>query len=237
LPSATARFREFPVVDHDLKVRPKLKLSFLGVLSGAVLFCATDLALAQSSKAPAPHPSYQHGMSDMRDGGHGHGAQHGSMQGSSEAMRGSAAPVEPGQSAFAAIAEIVELLRGDPETDWSRVDIAALRRHLVDMNNVTMRASVRVAKIQGGARFEVSSGDADVKGSIRRMVLAHAATMSGYEGMTMRGEQIDSGAALSVTGPNATMIRSLGFFGIATIGMHHQAHHLAIARGTNPHAH
>ncbi|MEK9644861.1 MAG: hypothetical protein VW547_04900 [Alphaproteobacteria bacterium] len=152
-------------------------------------------------------------------------------------MRVSAAHVELGQSAFAAIAEIVELLRRDPDTDWGRVDIEALRRHLIDMNDVTIKASVRTAEIPGGARFEVSSGDPRVKGSIRRMVLAHAATISGFEGMTMRGEPIDGGAALTVTVPNAAMIRGLGFIGMVTLGMHHQAHHLAIARGTNPHNH
>src|SRR5438046_3161300 len=43
------------------------------------------------------------------------------------------APREPGQSAFAAIQEIVALLEADPGTDWTKVDIEALRRHLVDM--------------------------------------------------------------------------------------------------------
>ena len=39
-------------------------------------------------------------------------------------------PQETGQSAFAALAEIVAILQADPETDWERVDIAGLRRHL-----------------------------------------------------------------------------------------------------------
>ncbi len=36
-------------------------------------------------------------------------------------------PKEAGQSAFAAIHEIVVMLEGDPKTDWSKVDIDALR--------------------------------------------------------------------------------------------------------------
>lgn len=40
-------------------------------------------------------------------------------------------PQETGQSAFAALAEIVTILQADPETDWERVDIDGLRRHLV----------------------------------------------------------------------------------------------------------
>ena len=49
-------------------------------------------------------------------------------------------PQEAGQSAFAAMAEIAALLRADPDTDWANVDIAALRRHLVDMELVTTEA-------------------------------------------------------------------------------------------------
>ncbi len=43
-------------------------------------------------------------------------------------------PKEPGQGAFATIAEIVALLTSDPKTDWSKVDIAGLREHLIDMD-------------------------------------------------------------------------------------------------------
>ena len=54
----------------------------------------------------------------------------------------SGAPSETGQAQFAAIAEIVSLLRDDPNTDWEQVNIKALRDHLVDMDNLTTRASV-----------------------------------------------------------------------------------------------
>ena len=47
-------------------------------------------------------------------------------------------PAKSGQSAFAAIQEIVSILEADPATDWSKVDIDALRQRLVDMNNVTL---------------------------------------------------------------------------------------------------
>jgi hypothetical protein len=146
-----------------------------------------------------------------------------------------AAPREPGQSAFAAIAEIVSILRTDPRTDWSKVDIETLRRHLIDMDNVTLRASVHAAAVRGGTRFEVMSTEPAVAVSIRRMTAAHAATMSGYEGMEMRAEEIPGGAALTVTGGDAAMVRGIGFVGLLTAGMHHQAHHLALARGSDPH--
>ena len=55
------------------------------------------------------------------------------MPGKSEApgRKESSGPIEAGESAFAAIQEIVALLNADPKTDWSKVDIDALRQHLV----------------------------------------------------------------------------------------------------------
>lgn len=48
-------------------------------------------------------------------------------------------PSMPGQEAFGTIQEIVRILESDPATDWSKVNIGALREHLIDMDEVTMR--------------------------------------------------------------------------------------------------
>ena len=176
--------------------------------------------------------------------GHHGSAQHGQhMPGMSQADHGTdgdAIPerlLEGGQSAFAAIQEIVEQLMVDPETDWSRVDIKALRQHLIDMDNVTMRAQIAAQEIDGGARFEATSEDPAVTASIRAMVPAHAETMNGAESWTMQTNEIPGGAVLIVTGNDPIRIRALGLIGVMTVGMHHQAHHLALATGQNPHAH
>jgi len=144
---------------------------------------------------------------------------------------------EGGQSAFAAIQEITAALMADPATDWSTVDIEALRQHLIDMDNVTLRADVAREDIDGGARFTVTSADPLVQASIRAMVMAHVTTMNGVEGWDMRAEEVDGGAEMTVTGTDITRIRGLGFIGLMTVGMHHQAHHLALASGRNPHDH
>ena len=52
-----------------------------------------------------------------------------------------ALPTMPGQEAFGTIQEIVRMLEADPSTDWAKVNIAALREHLIDMNEVTLRAA------------------------------------------------------------------------------------------------
>lgn len=153
------------------------------------------------------------------------------MQDTAPALR------ESGQSAFAAIQEITAALMADPATDWSKVNIEALRQHLIDMDNVTLRADVASEEIHGGARFNVTSTDQMVVASIRAMVQAHVATMDGVEGWDMRAEEVDGGAVMTVTGPDTARIRALGFTGLMTVGMHHQAHHLALASGQNPHDH
>ncbi len=151
------------------------------------------------------------------------------------AQMSGAMPTEPGQGAFAAIAEIVSILQSDPATDWSRVNIEALRQHLIDMDNVTLRAQVTEEDVTGGAIFTVTSPDAAVVGSIRRMTAEHVATMSGSEGLTMQADPVADGSRVTVTGPDARKIRALSFIGILTLGMHHQPHHLAIAKGDMMH--
>lgn len=153
------------------------------------------------------------------------------MQATAPALR------EGGQAAFATVQEITAMLMADPATDWSRVDLEALRQHLIDMDNVTMRADVTRDDIDGGARFTVTSADPIVQGSIRAMVLAHVATMNGVEGWDMRADEVAGGVVMTVTGPDVARIRGLGFIGLMTVGMHHQAHHLALASGQNPHQH
>lgn len=148
---------------------------------------------------------------------------------------GANAPViEPGQGAFAAIAEIVAELQSDPATDWTRVDIEALRQHLIDMDNVTLRSAVEVTEVPGGATFAVSAADPEVVGSIVRMVTAHATTMDDPAGWRYHVTTSDIGAVMAVIG-DAAQIRALGFIGVMTVGMHHQARHWAIAAGAAPH--
>ena len=53
----------------------------------------------------------------------------------------------------------------------------------------------------------------------------------------MQAKEVDRGATMTVTGPDPARIRGLGFIGLMTVGMHHQAHHLALASGQNPHKH
>lgn len=160
-----------------------------------------------------------------------HGAMHATSRGTISAV-----PTQPGQAAFGAIQEIVRMLEADPRTDWSKVNIEALRQHLIDMNNVTLAAEVRSEPVEGGLRFFVT-GAGPVTDSIRRMLSAHAATMDGIGGWHFSVSETDGGAIFTVRVPpqDAEKLRGLGFIGVMSHGMHHQEHHWIIARGEHPH--
>ena len=152
-------------------------------------------------------------------------------------MTGSGMPEETGQATFAAIQEIVAMLDANPATDWAKVDIEVLRQHLIDMNNVTLGAAVGTAEVEGGIRFSVS-GEGSVRESVWRMVMAHAATMTGIDGWKFVAATSDTGATLTVSPPDqASMVklRALGFIGVMTRGMHHKQHHWMLATGMDPH--
>lgn len=105
------------------------------------------------------------------------------------------------------------------------------------MDNVTIGAVVVVTRSGGSTRYSVS-GDEPVERSIKRIVMAHAATMNGVKGWKFVAETSDTGATLTVTPPDqASMIklRALGFIGILTLGIHHQQHHWLLANGMSPH--
>ena len=146
-------------------------------------------------------------------------------------------PSQSGQSAFAAIQEIVGIMEADPATDWSKANVEGLRHHLIDMDNVTLRAQVMSEPTPDGIKFTVS-GEGPVKESVQRMIMAHAATINGFGDWGFTGTETVTGAILTVVAPaaDAQRLAGLGFIGVMTEGMHHQTHHLMIARGDS-HAH
>jgi len=146
-------------------------------------------------------------------------------------------PTLPGQDAFGAIGEIVAMLEADPKTDWSKIDLEALRQHLIDMNDVTLHADVVAKPIDGGLEMAVT-GSGRTLAAIQRMVPAHAVEINGRNDWTTTTAMLDKGVLLRVTASNpkeGSHIRGLGFIGILVSGSHHQAHHLAMAKGEPVH--
>jgi hypothetical protein len=154
-------------------------------------------------------------------GMHGHGAAGG--------------PTMPGQDAFGTIQEIVQILEADPATDWSKVNIAALREHLIDMNEVTLHATASQHIADNSLVVEVT-GEGRTLAAIKRMVPEHVHML---QSMSWNAKTADlaNGVTLTVTAADApalARLKALGFIGIMVQGGHHQQHHLMVAKGQFP---
>ena len=201
----------------------------LAVVLGAALVARTVLA----QNAPAPPPPM-------------HGAQmhksHGAAAGPSHVSAAAGAPGLPGQDAFGAIAEVVRILDADPSTDWSKVDLERLRQHLIDMNEVVLRATVKQTPVPDGLSMEIT-GTGRTEQAILAMVIPHAAELDRMPSFTARTEPIGGGVRLTVTAKAPSddkavaRVRGLGFIGLLTAGAHHAPHHLAMAKGEAVGAH
>ena len=144
-------------------------------LASVAILAATAYAAAQMSDHPGMPPHMNPGSSDQpmtspQGGEQGQmharmmqmikdGTMPGGMRGDMDhyGMMGRQAgvngqPSMPGQDAFGAIQEVVQMLESDPATDWSKVNIAALREHLIDMNEVTLHAATAERSLDNGSR-------------------------------------------------------------------------------------
>ena len=209
-------------------------------LAGAAMVAATAYAVAQMPDHARMHEQMmkQGGPDGQRmtpqngmPGEMMHG-QHGMMMGSEI----SGQPVLPGQEAFGTIQEIVRMLEADPSTDWSKVNISALREHLIDMDEVTMRAMATQLALDNGVEITVT-GEGRTLDAIKRMVPAHVheLTQLGWNAST---QELPNGVKMTVTSTDAnqvTKLKALGFMGIMVQGSHHQQHHLMMAKGEFSH--
>lgn len=145
-------------------------------------------------------------------------------------------PTMPGQEAFGTIQEIVRILEADPATDWSKVNIAALREHLIDMDEVTMRAVATERALSNGIEIMVTGGGR-TRDAIKRMVPTHTHELAalGWQAST---KDLPNGVKLVVTTTDPRQVaklKALGFMGIMVQGAHHQPHHLLMAKGEFTH--
>lgn len=142
-------------------------------------------------------------------------------------------PTAPGQEAFGTVQEIVAILEADPATDWSKVDIDALRDHLIDMNEIALTADAAVEHLPDGIKVRVT-GKGRTLAAINRLIPAQAQQLAQLGIWQTRAEPIADGIVLTVRSNDpaeVTKIKGLGFFGVITSGQHHQPHHLMIATG------
>lgn len=185
----------------------------------ATMFLLSAVPAAVAQMTPAAHGS----MAASMDSGH-------MMMGNETATSGE--PTAPGQDAFGAIQEIVKILEADSSTDWSKVNIAALREHLIDMNEVTLHADAVPNDIENGVEITIT-GQGRTVDAIKRMVPEHALDLN-QMGWSARTANLPNGVTLTVTTADSSKLpelRALGFMGIMVLGADHQRHHLMMAKG------
>src|SRR6185437_5620969 len=205
----------------------------IAAIAGAAFIALAGFATAQTMPGS---PAAGHAMDS-------HDATMSDMSGMHEMHRhgatSAAVPTEPGQGAFGAIQEIVRILETDPKTDWSKVDLEALRQHLIDMNEVTLHADAAPKQIDDGLKIAVT-GSGRTLVAIQRMIPAYAEMANGHNGWSAKASEIPNGELLTVTATDPKQvqhIRGLGFIGLLASGSWHQPHHLAMAKGEFDHEH
>jgi hypothetical protein len=207
---------------------------------GAVLTVAVaGVAIAQTMPDHSTGPAHMQGTEPGQPPAMGPGQmremmrQHRGMMPMGAMHGASATPTLPGQGAFGAIQEIVRMLDANPKTDWSKVDLEALRQHLIDMDEVTLKAEAAPKQIDGGLEIAIT-GNGRTLTAIQRMIPAYAQTVNGQNGWTAKADTLPNGELLTVTATDPKEIqhiRGLGFIGLLVSGSHHQPHHLAMAKG------
>ncbi len=226
-------------------------LSTCKIFAIAAVFTITASSIALAQTMPDQHAMGPEHMQQMMGSaedpmGPGHTQEmmrqhHAPMpMGGHAGMHGDAiTPTMPGQDAFGAIQEIVQILEDDPKTDWSKVDLEALRQHLIDMNEVTLKSDAAPRQIDGGLEIAVT-GSGRTLAAIRRMIPAWVQMANGHNGWSAKAAELPTGELLTVTAidpKEVQHIRGLGFIGLLVSGSWHQPHHLAMARGEFDHEH
>lgn len=206
------------------------------ILAVSALVAASTYALAQMTSGGPTHGqmpqagSMEQMHQQMMKGGGMHGMTRGAVH-DQQFGRTTSDPTMAGQDAFGAIQEIVRILDSDPSTDWSKVDIEALRQHLIDMNEVTLHAVATQRALDNGIEIIVA-GEGRTLEAIKRVVPAHVSELREI-GWDARSDELPNGVKLTVLASEAqplAKLKALGFIGIMVQGSHHQQHHLMLAK-------
>lgn len=148
---------------------------------------------------------------------------------------------EAGNDVFGTIQEAIAKLNADPKTDWSKVNIEALRAHLVDMYEMTINVNILSQKpIENGLLVTMEANTERASAALKRVFSAHPMMLEQETGWKMVVKMVKNQYILTITTDNSSdidKIRGLGYIGIMAYGNHHQPHHWSMAKGSNPHSH
>jgi len=146
---------------------------------------------------------------------------------------------ESGTDMFATIQEVIQKLSADPDTDWSKVNLEALRQHLRDMFEFSYNVDVILQQpIEHGVKIMIKPVTVRAEQALDRVLSAHPMMLKMETGWDMQSNKVDGEYQIIVTTTKPSevdKIRGLGYIGLLAIGNHHQSHHWSMAKGLNPH--
>lgn len=146
---------------------------------------------------------------------------------------------EAGNDTFGTIQEVIRKLNRDSEVDWSKVNLEVLRKHLLDMNDMTTNIEVISQRaVDRGVRIRVRPTTLRSESALDRVFSAHPAQLkseTGWEMLVQKNEQMYTLTVTSGKPTEVDKIRGLGYIGLMASGSHHQSHHLMMAKGETPH--
>jgi hypothetical protein len=146
---------------------------------------------------------------------------------------------EAGNDIFGTLQEVIKKLDANPKTDWSKVDLEALRQHLIDMKHFTVDVTVISQKnTKKGNEISVKATTEAAHKALKRAMSAHPAMLTSETGWAMTAQEKGDTFVLTISTDKPAEIarlRGLGYIGIMALGNHHQVHHWMMASGSNPH--
>jgi len=133
---------------------------------------------------------------------------------------------ESGTDIFATIQEVIHKLSTDPDTDWSKVNLEALRQHLRDMFEFSYNVDVLSQQaIEHGVKIKVKPVTVRAEKALDKVLNAHPMMLKMETGWDMQSTKTDREYQIIVTTTNPSeidKIRGLGYIGLLAIGNHHQ---------------
>lgn len=113
-------------------------------------------------------------------------AQHSQHQ----SRRVSGGLTESGTDMFATIQEVIQKLSADPNTDWSKVNLEALRQHLRDMFEFSYNVDVISQQpIEQGVKIRVKPVTARAEHALDRVLGAHPVMLKMETGWDMKSNE------------------------------------------------
>jgi hypothetical protein len=146
---------------------------------------------------------------------------------------------EAGTDPFAVIQEVISALESNPNTNWEKVNLEALRLHLVEMQDITINVNVAEKNVESGFEAIIMPISRRALRAVGNVLQNHKSMLESETGWHMEVIKTEDVFNITVTTTDVNeinKIRGLGYIGVMAYGNHHQPHHWALASGENPHA-